>query len=49
MLSLTLQRSAVEEEETGAEDEGLDGMAGALARALAIRSNVIQGSGEWLV
>lgn len=49
MLCTAVQRSAVEEEEAGAEDENLDGMAGALARALALRSNAIQASGEWLV
>ena len=46
-LSLSLsQQTSHADEEAAAEDEGLDGMAGALARALALRSNVIHQSGE---
>lgn len=39
------QRTHADDDEANEEDDDLDGMAGALARALALRSNAIHQSG----
>ena len=44
---VSLQRAQVDEEDAAPPDDDLDGMAGALARALAARANVIHQSGQF--